>query len=152
MRRLVTIGSFVSTVFMVLAAAAADSPIGGTYVMQARDGKPEMTMKVEAWGPGKVKLTYHVKGADNMELTVVSATDGKDAPVLMNGKETGETMAIKLTDKRHSTAVVKMNGKPMGTSKAEFSSDYKTLTVLSDMSAMVGNTAKGKSTEIWVRQ
>jgi hypothetical protein len=133
-------------------AAAAGSPIGGTYVMQAKDGKPEMTMKVDAWGPGKVKLTYHVKGADDIEVTVVSATDGKDAPVLLNGKETGETMVIKLTGKLHSTAVVKMNGKPMGTSKARFSSNYKTLTVHSHMTAMVGNMAKGKSTEVWVRQ
>jgi uncharacterized membrane protein YvbJ len=133
-------------------AAAADSPIGGTYAMKGKGGKPEMTMKVEAWGRDKVKLTYRVKGVDNMEMTVVSDTKGGDAPILVNGKPTGETMAIKLTDKLHSTAVVKMNGKTMGTSKAEFSPDYKTLTVENDMSGMVGNTPQGKSTEVWVRQ
>lgn len=148
MRRLL----FVALLAIASPAAAADSPIGGTYLMKGKDGKTEMTMKVEAWGPGKVKLTYRVKGVDNMEMTVVSDTKGGDAPILLNGKPSGETMAIKLTDKLHSTAVVKMNGKTMGTSTAEFSPDYKTLTVQNDMSGMVGNTPQGKSTELWVRQ
>jgi hypothetical protein len=157
MRRFQTMVSFVSTVFLALLAgalpaAAADSPIGGTYVAKAKDGKPEMTMKIDEWGPGKVKLTYHVKGVDNMVLTIVSDLKGKEATVALNGKPTGETMAITVVDSRHSTTVIKMNGKPMGNSKAEFSADYKTLTVQNDMTAMVGNMRQGKTTEVWVRQ
>jgi hypothetical protein len=157
MRRFPTFVSIVSMAFVALLAgappaAAADSPIGGTYVAKAKDGKPEMTMKIDAWGPGKVKLTYHVKGVDNMVLTVVSDLKGKEATVSLNGKPTGETMAITVVDSRHSSTVLKMNGKPMGSSKAEFSADYKTLTVQNDMTAMVGNVPQGKSTEVWVRQ
>jgi hypothetical protein len=157
MRRSVTIRSFVSMVFVALLAAAwpaaaADTPVGGTYVMQSKDGKGEMSMKIDQWGPGKVKLTYHLKKVPNMEMTVVSGLKGEDAIVAVNGKPTGETMAITISDLRHSSAVVKMNGKPMGKSKATFSPDFKTLTVENDMTAMVGNAAQGKSTEVWVRQ
>jgi hypothetical protein len=157
MRRLSTIVALVSMVLLGLLAgarpaAAADSPVGGTYLAKSKDGKPEMTMKIDDWGQGRVKLTYHVKGVDNMVLTVVSDLKGKDATVSLNGKATGETMAITIVDARHATTVIKMNGKPMGSSKAEFSADFKTLTVQNDMTAMVGNMAQGKSTEVWVRQ
>jgi hypothetical protein len=131
-------------------AGAADSPIG-TWVKKAETGKPEMTMTIEAWGNGKGKLTYRIRGMD-VVLTIVSALDGSDAQVLMNGKPSGETMAIKLVDKRHSTTVVKMNGKPFGTSKGTFSEDFKTLTVENDFTATVGGNTAGKSTEIWVRE
>lgn len=136
-------------------AAAADSPVGSTYVKkaQAKDGEPEMTLSVEAWGPGKIKLTWHIhmKGTD-MVLSLVSAVDGKDAPLLMGGKPSGETMAIKLIDKLHSSTIVKMNGQPFGTSKATFSPDYKTMTVENDFSGPVGNNPAGKTTEVWVRK
>jgi hypothetical protein len=129
---------------------AADSPIG-TWLKKAEGGKPEMTMTVEAWGNGKGKLTYRIKGTDFV-LTVVSALDGSDAEVLINGKPSGETMAIKLIDKRHSTTVVKMNGKPFGTSNGTFSEDFKTLNVDNDFSAAAGGYTTGKSTEVWVRE
>lgn len=157
MRRFRTMVWLVSMVFVARLAgappaAAAGSPIGNTYVAKAKDGKPEMTMKIDDWGPGKVKLTYHVKGVDNMVLTVISDLKGKEATVALNGKPTGETMAITVVDARHATTVIKMNGQPMGSSKAEFSADFKTLTVQNDMTAMVGNVPQGKSTEVWVRQ
>ena len=157
MTRFLMIRSFASAIFVAilaaaLPAAAADSPIGGTYLMKGKQGTPDMTMKIEAWGPGKVRLTYHVKGAENMELTIVSGADGKDAPLLLNGKPSGETMAIKLIDKLHSSTVIKMNGQVMGTSKGTFSPDFRTLTSENDMTAMVGNTPAGKSTQVWVRQ
>ena len=146
----VSLVAFASLAAIASPARAADSPIG-TWVRKAEAGKPEMTMTVEAWGIGKGKLTYRIKGTD-LVVTVVSALDGSDAPVLMNGKPSGETMAIKLVDKRHSTTVVKMNGKPFGTSKGAFSEDFKTLTVENDYSASVGSNTAGKSTEIWVRE
>ena len=142
--------AFASLAAIASPAGAADSPIG-TWVNKAEGGKPEMTMTIEAWGNGKGKLTWRIKRMD-LELTVVSALDGNDAEVLMNGKPSGETMAIKLIDKRHSTTVVKMNGKPFGTSKGAFSEDFTTLTVENEFSASVGSNTVGKSTEIWVRE
>ena len=141
---------FASLAAIASPARAADSPIG-TWVRKAEAGKSAITMTVEAWGNGKGKLTYRIKGAD-LVLTIVSALDGSDAPVLINGKPSGETMAIKLVDKRHSTTVVKMNGKPFGTSKGAFSEDFTTLTVENEFSASVGSNTVGKSTEIWVRE
>ena len=87
-----------------------------------------------------------------MVLTLVSALDGNDAPLLIDGKPSGETMAVKLVDKRHAVTTAKMNGKPFGTSKATFSEDFKTLTVENDNSGAVGGMPAGKSTEIWLRQ
>lgn len=155
MTRSVTMRFLMLAVFTALLAGApraeaADSPIG-TYVKKAEPGKPAMTMKIEEWAPGKAKLTYHIKDPP-LVLTVQSSLDGKDAPVLMNGKPSGETMAIKLVDKLHSSTEVKMDGKPFGTSKGTFSPDFKTLTVENDFSTAFGSNPAGKSTEIWVRK
>ena len=158
MRRSPTIVTLVSMVFVALLAgappaAAADSPIG-TYVMKAKDGKPETTLKIEEWGPGKAKLVWHFKGRgmDGMSMSLISSLDGKDAPLVLNGKPSGETMAIKLIDKLHSSTIVRMNGQPFGTSKATFSADFKTMTVENDFASSVGGNQAGKTTEVWVRQ
>jgi hypothetical protein len=129
-------------------AAASDSPLG-TWARKAVAGKPAMTMTIEAWGAGRAKLTYHI-GAGKT-LTVASALDGSDADVLMDGKPSGETMAIKLVDKRHTVTILKMNGKAFGTSKAAFSGDFDTLTVENDFSASLNGNTAGKATETWVR-
>jgi len=156
MRRSPTIVILVSMVFVAslagaLPAAAADSPIG-TYVKKEKGGA--MTLKIEQWGPGKAKLVWSFKGGgmDGMSMSLVSSLDGKDAPLLANGKPSGETMAIKLIDKLHSSTIVKMNGQPFGTSKATFSADFKTMTVENDFTSTVGGMTAGKSTEVWVRQ
>jgi hypothetical protein len=153
MRKSLTI-SVVLVVFASLLVTAspqaADSPVG-TWLMKAVAGKPETTLTIEAWGKGGGKLTWRFKGTD-LVMTVASAMDGADAPVLFGGKPSGETMAIKLVDKLHSVAVVKMNGKPFGTSKATFSPDFKTMTVVNDFTATVGGNTAGKSTETWVRK
>jgi hypothetical protein len=155
MMRLAAMRRFGLAVFAALVAGAAlaqaaDSPIG-TYVKKEAPGKPGMTMKIEQWEPGKAKLTYHIKDPP-IVLTVLSALDGTEAPVLMNGRPSGETMAIKLVDKLHSSTVVKMDGKPFGTSKGTFSPDFKTLTVENDFSTAMGSNPAGKSTETWVRK
>ena len=148
--RLIVTAVFVATLAGAPVADAADSPIG-TYQKKVEGGQPAMTMKIEEWAPGKAKLTYHIKDPP-IVLTVLSALDGTEAPVLMNGKPSGETMAIKLIDKLHSSTVVKMDGKPFGTSKGTFSPDFKTLTVENDFSTSAGGNKPGKSTEIWVRK
>jgi len=155
MKRFVTIRSVVAMAFVALlasppAAGAADSPIG-TYLKKAEAGKPAMTMTIEQWAPGKAKLTYHIKDPP-IVLTIVSALDGSESPVLMNGKPSGETMAIKLVDKLHSVSVVKMDGKPFGTSKGTFAPDFSTLTVENDFNGAAAGSAAGKSTEHWVRK
>ncbi|HXU06628.1 MAG TPA: hypothetical protein VN903_36985 [Polyangia bacterium] len=141
-------------VFVVLLALAppvhaADSPVG-IWVKKEASGKPGMSMKIDAWGAGKAMLTYFVKDPPVI-LTVVSALDGSEAPVLMNGKPSGETMAITLVDKLHSSTILKMDGKPFGTSKGTFSPDFNTFTVENDFGSAAGSAA-GKNTEHWVRK
>jgi hypothetical protein len=110
-----------------------------------------MTMTVEpCCGSGR-RLTYRVPPND-MVLIVESQLDGKDAPVMFQGKPSGETMAITKVDDRHYTAVLKMNGKVFGTSKGTFSADGKTLTVEDDFTATAGGHAAGKQTETWVKK
>jgi nitrous oxide reductase accessory protein NosL len=85
-------------------AEAADSPIG-TWLKKDEKGKTSMTMTIEAWGSGKAKLTYHIKDPP-VVLTIASGLDGNEVPVLMNGKPSGETMAIKMVDPLHSFTVL----------------------------------------------
>jgi hypothetical protein len=132
------------------AAVAATSPVG-TWVKKRESGKPDMTLTIEVWGGNNVKLTYDLKGM-TVVLTIEAKLDGTEAPLLMNGKPSGETMAIKALDKRHALTVVKMNGKRFGTSKASFSEDFNTLTVENEFTETVGANTAGKSTEIWLRK
>jgi len=131
-------------------AEAADSPVG-TYLKKADGGKPAMSMTIEQWTHGKAKLTYHIKDPP-IVLTIVSALDGTESPVLMNGKPSGETMAIKMVDRLHSSTVVKMDGKAFGTSKGTFAPDFSTLTVENDFFGAAAGGAAGKSTERWIRK
>jgi len=155
MKRLVMMRFLAAMVFAALLAGApraeaADSPVG-TYLKKAEAGRPAMSMTIEQWAPGKAKLTYHIKDPP-IVLTIVSALDGSEAPVLMNGKPSGETMAIKMVDSLHSSTIVKMDGKPFGTSKGTFAPDYSTLTVENDFSGPAAGGAAGKSTERWIRK
>jgi hypothetical protein len=126
----------------------------GSWVRQDTTSKAgSLTMDVEACCHGGRRLTYHVPmGQTTAALTIESPFDGTEVPVLMNGKPTGETMAITRVDARHASTVVKMNGNPFGTSEATLSADGKTLTVLNDFSATVGSQQQGKHTEIWVKK
>jgi hypothetical protein len=131
-------------------AAAADSPVG-TWVKKGEAGKPAMTLTIDEWSPSKCKLTWRITEL-KMVLTLVATPDGSFAPLLVNGKPSGETMSIKFIDKRHAAGTVKMNGKAFGTSKSTLSEDFKTMTVENDFSESVGGNKAGKSTEIWTRQ
>jgi hypothetical protein len=98
-------------------------------------------------------LTYHldINGTPSI-LTVESRFDGSDAPVLMAGKPSGETMGIKRVDDHHFFTVVKMNRKVFGTSKATLSANDRLLTVINDFSSSTGGQPVGKFTETWVRK
>jgi hypothetical protein len=110
-----------------------------------------MTMIVVACCNGGRRITYHIPPND-MVMTVESQLDGRDAPVMIGGKPSGETMAIKLVDDLHMTAVLKMNGKTFGTAKGSISPDGKILTVEDNFTTGEGGQPAGKQTETWVRK
>jgi hypothetical protein len=125
----------------------------GTWVRASTDSMPAMTLTVDACCNGGRRLTWHfVIGGTPTELTIESRLDGSDAPVLVGGKPTGETMAIKRLDAHHASTVVKMNGKPFGTAESTLSADGGTLTVVNNFSSSAGGQAVGKYTEIWTRR
>jgi hypothetical protein len=106
----------------------ADGLPNGTYVRRASDGV-HSTMIVEAAGSGR-KLTFKVDVPGGVTTMVVTTQlDGKDAPVLVDGKPSGETMAIRMVDDRHVVNILKMNGSVVATEKSEVSADGKLIKV-----------------------
>jgi hypothetical protein len=107
-------------------------------------------MTVEEVGGGW-KLTYRVSGANMPPMLITCATqlDGKDAPTMVDGKPTGQTMAIRKIDSRHYVGVLKFQGKETGTSKGEVSLDGKVLKIDNDNSVDSPNGFAGKSTQYW---
>ena len=100
-------------------------------------------MIVEPAGAG-LKITYRINGADGKPMkqglmTIVTMLDGKEAAVLVDGKPSGETMAIKRIDASHTFTVIKMQGKEFATSKLEVSGDGKTLKVENHTAASAGS-------------
>lgn len=142
-----------SVAALVGALGVAHAQIGvGTWVKQTGPGTAgQITMIVEPCCNGGRRLTYKF-GNSAQAMVVESPFDGREVPVLLDGKPSGETMAITLVDPRHTTAVVKMNGKPFGNSKGSLSADGKTLTVENEYSASVGGNPAGKQTELWIRK
>jgi hypothetical protein len=131
--------------------ALAQFGVGTTWLRTDAQGKG-ITMKVEACCNGGLRLTYHIPPVGNqpaMTLTVDSPMDGSDAPALVGGKPSGETMGVKRLDDHHYSAVVKMNGQPISTSNGTVSADSKTITV-ETVSQGGGNAAK--VIETWIRQ
>ncbi len=126
------------------ALVQADSLPTGTWVRRNPLPGGAIALTVEATGSGR-KLTYKFTDA-SMVMTIVTQLDGKDAQVLMNGQPTGQTMAIKLIDDRHTFAVVKFQGKEGSTAKSELSADGKVLTV---ENMAPGNPGKAVMVEYW---
>lgn len=143
---------------MILWALDSASPLRGqtgigTWVQQrAASAGGGLTMTVEACCNGGRRLIYRINGRSDVLMTVESPMDGREVPVLVAGKPSGETMAIKLLDDHHTFTVLKMNGQPFGTSKATLSADGKTLTVENDITAAGRGQTVGKQTEVWVRK
>jgi hypothetical protein len=130
--------------------ASAQLPLG-TWLRTDLPREQSMTMTVEACCNGGRRLVYRVAGSTQVMLTVDSPMDGSEVPVLVGGKPSGETMAIKIVDKFHSVTILKMNGQPYGTSKGTLSADGNSLTVENEVAQMAGQPA-GKATEKWARQ
>jgi len=125
----------------------------GTW--KKRGDHPTLLMIIEPAGSA-TKITYKVLTPDGKPLpqaimTLVTQMDGNEVPVLVNGKPSGETMAIRRIDERHTSTVVKMNGAAFGTSKAELSADGKTLRVENTMADAPGHPG-GMKVEYWDRQ
>ena len=120
----------------------------GTWV-RTDSGGAQMTMTVESCCGGGFRLTYHVA---NVVMTVESPMNGRAVPVLIDGKPSGETMAIKRLDAYHAVTTMTMNGQSFGISRSTLSADGKTLTVEDDFTAAAGGHTGGKQTETWVRR
>jgi len=102
-------------------------PVGNWVRRTTKDGGGT-TMLVENAGTGQ-KFTFKVAVANGGTSTMILTThyDGKDATVFVDGKPSGETMAIRKVDDHHVINVVKMNGNPMVTQKSELSADGKVI-------------------------
>ncbi|HEX5037242.1 MAG TPA: hypothetical protein VFX30_08805 [bacterium] len=120
----------------------------GTWTSKSHPG---ITLTIESFGAGGARLTYHIQSDSKVTLmSLESLLNGSEAQVTIDGKPSGETMAIKRLDDRHTFTVIKMNGQPFGTSKGELSVDGKTLTSENDQPVPGGPNVK--TTEIWERK
>jgi hypothetical protein len=137
-----------------LASSASSQLAVGTW--NKRGDHPMMLMIIEPAG-NATQITYKVLAPDGKALpqavmTLVTQLDGNEVPVLVNGKPSGETMAIRRIDERHTSTIVKMNGTPFGTSKSELSADGKTLRVENTTSGDPQGQSAGTKIEYWDRQ
>ena len=104
-------GAF-AILFTVIPARTAHAQIEiGTWV-QTSGAQVGMTLTVEACcGAGGRRLTYRNPGSTEVAVIVESRMDGTDAPMIIGGKPSGQTMGINRVDTNHATSIVKMQGK-----------------------------------------
>ena len=141
-------------VLLTISAALEAQMVVGTWVRTPTKTAPgQMTMTVEPCCGSGYKLTYRfATGQQTMVMTVSSPFDGTEVPVLVDGKPSGETMAIKRVDDHHASTVLKMNGEPFGTSQSTLSADGKTISVINEVTNAASGNPVGKVTETWTRQ
>ena len=131
--------------------AHAQLGVGTTWLRTDPQGKG-IVLSVEACCNGGLRLTWQIPpmgGQPASTMTVDSPMNGTEVPVLIAGKPSGETMAIKRVDDHHLTAILKMNGQPFGTYSGTVSPDNKSMTV--DSVYGTGSQTQ-KITETWVRK
>ena len=139
------------SVFATLCPASAYAQLGvGTWARTDMPSAGQLTMTVEACCSGGFRLLYRIEGRGAVMMSIDSPMDGTDAPVMIGGKPSGETMGIKRVDLLHAMTVLKMNGKQFGVSRSTLSADGKTLTVENEVTA-TGQPGMqvGKTTEKW---
>lgn len=143
-----------AVLLLAISAATEAQMVAGAWVRTSTKASPgQMSMTVEACCGSGYKLTYRFTvGAETIVMMVSSPFDGTEVPVLVNGKPSGETMAIKRVDGHHASSVLKMNGQPFGTSKSTLSADARTITVLNEVASDAGGSPVGKVTETWLKQ
>ncbi len=134
-------------------AGTANSQLAvGNWARTDSDGMG-MTLTVEACCSGGLRLTYHIPAMGDQPaatLTVDSPMNGTEVPVLLNGKLSGETMALKRVDAFHMSGVVKMNGELFVTSSTTLAADSKSATTESITQMSGGKTQK--VIETWVKK
>jgi hypothetical protein len=124
----------------------------GSWVQRDPGQGFRLTMTVEEVGNG-LKFTYEFFDpnlpATGTILIIQTQLDGKDVPVLVDGKPPGQMMGIRRIDSRHLSTVLKFQGKETGTSKAEISSDGQVLKVETDNVVDSVNGPAGKIIQYW---
>jgi len=118
----------------------------GTWVRRPNNDGINATLIIETAGTGR-KLTFkaQVAGGASTAMVVTTQMDGKDAQVSVDGKPSGQTMAMRMLDDRHIVNVLKINGNTMATQKSEISPDGKM--IKTDTTASVSGQQNG--TEYW---
>ena len=137
----------------IIATAQADMGLLGTGTWVQRDGV--LVLTVEPAGADR-KLTYRTRGPDGKfvkgELTHVTTGDGKDAPMLIDGKPTGQSMAIRKVGVNQTHTVLKLNGKECGISKSEVSADGKVLKSETEYTNPACGAVGKKTVTFWDRK
>lgn len=145
------IGVFAFLVVGWASEAHAQLDVGSAWERTDAGGKG-IVMNVEACCNGGRRFTYHLpamSGQPASTTSVDSPMNGTEAPTLVGGKPSAQTMAIKRVDDHHLTAILKMNGQPLATYSATVSPDNKSMTV----EGVYGTGSQAhKMTETWVRK
>jgi hypothetical protein len=111
-------------------------------------------MKVEEVGTGW-KVTYKVVGPSapgSSDSLLLTPLDGKDVPVLIGGKPSGQTMAMKKLDGHHTVNVTKFEGKVISISKAELSTNGKVIKIQTDYPDSNPGAPAGTQIVYWDRK
>jgi hypothetical protein len=143
------------TLFALYSPGFLQAQMGvGEWTRQPTTSTPgDVTMKVETCCDGGRRLTYTFKiGTETFVMVVESPFNGAEVPVLLNGKPSGETMAIKRVDELHLETVLKMDGQMFGTSKGTLSADGRTLTVVNNITFAAAGQTIGVQTEVWKKK
>jgi hypothetical protein len=140
---------------------AADPDLGAWSLREVHppDGPdvPGLVLIIAATASDGRKLTFKGRLADGTEvvlMTIETARDGRDAPLLVDEKSCGQSWAVQLIDDQHASAVLKTNGVPYGSWKASITPDGETLQMEYDIAVavrnpMTGKSRSGKFLEIW---
>jgi len=135
-----------------VSASAWDKAVGTWTLRTSGKEQRGRVMKIESWGPSGSRISSWLPGPPKVDVGVLETKlDGADVPVVIQGKPTGMTMAIRRIDSRRVVSVLKLHGKPYGTSKGEVSPDGKVLRVENEITDTIGGQP-GKSSEVWDRQ
>src|SRR5262249_54653907 len=125
----ILLGLTFSLLGLLTSPARADFPVG-TWLRTDTEGKG-ITVTVTVCCNGGRRLVYHlpvtVRGQPPTIMTVDLPGDGSEAPLLVGGKPSGETMTIKNIDDHHFQGTVKMNGQLTGTYTDTISIDGKSV-------------------------
>jgi hypothetical protein len=144
--------TYLFALIVAWAGAAQAQMAAGNWVRTDKQGIG-ITLTVESCCNGGMRLTYHIPGMGGQPastMVVESPLDGTPAPVIVDGKDSGETMTIRRIDATHMSTTMTMNGKPFGTASTTLSADGKSATT---ESTMQGPNGPGqKVVEIWVRE